>query len=353
MTPAIAPERRAVSVGRYDHGDARWNRFVAGFADSTYCHLAQWREVMADALGQEPVYLAATDAAGEMAGALPLVRVRSRIFGHYLVSMPFINYGGPLAAERGVSDALAAAATGLARASGADLLELRTHRDPPRGLRVCERKVTVRLPLPASADALWNGVFRAKLRSQIRRPQKEGMTFRAGRDGLVGPFYEVFSRNMRDLGTPVLPRAFFERVAKAFPGECLFGVVEHAGRPVAAGCGFLWNGSFEITWASSLREYNPSAPNMLLYWGLMETVIARGATVFDFGRCSPGGSTHRFKLQWGGREEPLPWAQWSPRAVEATPSPDRGVYRHAVRAWQRLPVPVANRLGPFFARRIP
>lgn len=353
MTPAVAPERRVVSIGRYDHGDVAWNRFVAASRDSTYCHLAQWREVMADVLGQEPVYLAASDDAGDLVGALPLVRVRSRLFGHFLVSMPFVNYGGPLAAERAVRDALASAAANLARASGADLLELRTHRDPPHGLRVSERKVTVRLPLPETADALWNGVFRAKLRSQIRRPQKDGMTFVAGREELVEPFYEVFSRNMRDLGTPVLPRAFFTRLARVFPHECLFGVVEHSGRPVAAGCGFLWSGSFEITWASSLREHNSSSPNMLLYWGLMETVIARGAKVFDFGRCSPGGSTHRFKLQWGGTEEPLPWAQWSPRSLDATPSPDRGVYRHAVRAWQRLPVPVANLLGPFFARRIP
>lgn len=333
-----------------DDGTA-WDAFVAGAAGSTFCHLAGWREVMAEVLGHECRYLAAEAEDGTWSGVLPLVRVRGGIFGHYLLSMPFLNDGGPLGDAR-TREALAAAATGEAKKLGVDLLEMRVREPLGGGLAESRRKVTVLLPLPDTAEELWEKGFRAKLRSQVRRPQKEGLATRFGADQ-AAPFYEVFSRNMRDLGTPVLPRAFFERVARVFPGQARFAVVYSGDTPVAAGCGFAWRGEFEITWAASLREFNSVSPNMLLYWSLMERAIGEGVRVFNFGRCTPGAGTHRFKLQWGGRDLPLPWAQWSPAGVAATPSPDRPVFRLATAAWQRLPVPVANLVGPVLARRLP
>src|SRR5207247_15197 len=118
---------------------------------------------------------------------------------------------------------------------------------------------------------------------------------------------------------PVLPRAFFERLATTFGGLVVFGAVYRGAQPIAAGCGFAWRDEFEMTWASSLREHNRSAPNMLLYWSFMEQMIARGMRVFDFGRCTAGSGTHRFKQQWGGADVPLPWLQWSSRNTAATP----------------------------------
>jgi FemAB-related protein (PEP-CTERM system-associated) len=333
--------------------DAAWDRFVLETEGGTFCHLAGWREVMAETLGAECLFRAAVTEEGRYEGLLPLVRVRSRIFGHYLVSMPFLNYGGPIgtpAAQR----LLAGWAAEEARRSGADLLELRTRHEMPLGeqLSTSHRKITVVLDLPETVDTLWGKGFSSKLRSQIRRPQKEGMTARFGEDQ-VEAFYEVFSRNMRDLGTPVLPRLFFEWLPRAFPEQVIFGVIYHEDRPVAAGCGFLWGGEFEMTWASSLREYNRQAPNMLLYWSFMEEMIRDGAHLFNFGRCTPGEGTHRFKLQWGSRDLALPWAQWSPRGVDSTPSPDRPVFQLATAAWRRIPVGVANRVGPLLARQIP
>lgn len=332
---------------------ASWNRFVAETEGGTFCHLAGWREVMADTLGAECLFRAVVADDGRYQGVLPLVRVRSRIFGHYLVSMPFLNYGGPIgtpAAER----LLLEWAREEAQRSGADLLELRTRHAASQGeeFSTSNRRITVVLDLPEEPETLWSKGFPSKLRSQIRRPQKEGMTARFGADQ-VAAFYEVFSRNMRDLGTPVLPRRFFEYLQRVFPAEVKFGVVYHGDIPVAAGCGFTWGGEYEMTWASSLREYNRQAPNMLLYWSFMEEAIRDGVRLFNFGRCAPGGGTHRFKLQWGSRDLALPWAQWSPRGVAATPSPERPVFQLATAVWQRLPVAVANRVGPVLARRIP
>jgi len=347
-TPGAAVPVRVREAGAED---AAWDGFVAAAEGSTFCHLAGWRGIMADVLGHECRYLVAEAEDGAWTGVLPLVRVRSRLFGHYLLSMPFLNDGGPLGDPQARS-VLAARGGDEARRLGVDLLELRV-REPVGGeLTESRRKVTVLLPLPETPGELWEKGFRAKLRSQIRRPQKAGLTTRFGADE-VAPFYEVFSRNMRDLGTPVLPRAFFERIARTFPEQAVFATVYSGSTPVAAGCGFAWRGEFEVTWASALREFNPVSPNMLLYWSLMERAIGLGVKTFNFGRCTPGGGTHRFKLQWGGADLPLPWAQWSAGGVAATPSPDRPAFRLATAAWQRIPVPLANLLGPVLARRLP
>ncbi len=339
-----------ISVAPLDGNESAWDAFATSTADSTFCHLSGWRRVMADVFGHACHYLSASDEDGVCRAVLPLVRVRSPLFGDYLVSMPFLNAGGPIGAPDGVT-ALVEHAAMLARRLRVDLLELRARQHLPAPLRVSSRKITVRLDLPDSAAALWDG-FNPKLRSQIRRPQKEGFDARFGPDQ-VDAFYEVFAINMRALGTPVLPRRFFERIAERFPGLVVFGAVYRAAQPVAAGCGFVWRDEFEMTWASSLREHSRLAPNMLLYWSFLEHVIGRGVRVFDFGRCTPGGGTHRFKQQWGAADVPLPWLQWSSRSLAATPSPDRPTFRVASAVWRHLPLAVTNRIGPLLARQLP
>ena len=332
-----------------DGDTAAWDEFVRAADQSSFCHLSAWREIFEEVLGAQCLYRAAVDT-DRWQGVLPLVRVRSRMFGHYLVSLPFLNDGGPLGTQA-ARGRLATAAVDDARRSGADLLELRVRDGAGLDLAVSSRKITVVLPLPQDAQQLFQQ-FPAKLRSQIRRPMKEGLTVRFGADQCE-PFYEVFARTMRDLGTPVLPRAFFQRIAAAFPDVALFGVVYRGTEPLAAGCGFVWRDEFELTWAGALRESRRIAANMLLYWSFMQQVIGRGVRLFNFGRCTPGGGTHLFKRQWGGVDLPLPWGQWSPRAVSATPSPERPVYRAAAAVWRRLPLSIVNRLGPRLARRLP
>lgn len=331
---------------------AEWDAFVAASDDASFCHHGAWREIMSSVLRHECLYRAAVDADGHWQGILPLVRVRSAVFGHYLVSMPFLNYGGPVGTEA-ARRLLARDAAVEARRSGVRLLELRSRGGlVPGDLAVAHRKVTVVLDLPDSEEALWRDVFRAKLRSQIRRAERSEPEWRYGHDE-VNPFYDVFARHMRDLGTPVLPRSWFDAIASRFGEHVIFGAIYRGDTPVAAGCGFQWRDEFEMTWAASLREHSREAPNMLLYWSFMKEMIRKGVRVFNFGRCTPGGGTHRFKLQWGGRDEPLPWAQWSPAGVAATPSPDSLKYRLAGAVWQRIPLPVATRLGARLARSLP
>lgn len=335
-------------VARYTGSTAEWDRFVRAQPGWTHFHLHGWRDIMHEVMGHDTPYLAAYQD-GALAGVLPLVRVKSALFGHFVVSVPFLNYGGPLGSDDAVR-ALASHAVEMSRREGVKVLELRSRAALPLDLQVSHRKITVLLDMTGGADAVWKRL-ESKVRSQVRRPQKDGVTVRMGSDQ-VGPFHDVFSRHMRDLGTPALPRALFEAIARTFPDEATFACAYLNDRPVACGCGFRWDDEFEITWASSLREFNRQAPNMLVYWELMRQTADAGVTTFNFGRCTPGGNTHKFKRQWGTRDEPLWW--YEHRAPGATtPAEGHGAAGLGPRVWRRLPLGVATALGPHVVRFIP
>jgi serine/alanine adding enzyme len=349
----------AVTAGAFAGTGVEWDTFVRSHADATPCHLYGWRDVMRTVFGHECVYLEARDGAGRLAGVLPLVRVKSPLFGHFLVSMPFLNYGGPIGSTSAIA-LLAAAAAERAKRDGVTLLELRSRGPwpvtPASGWTTSTRKITVVRDLPGGgAPALWKQLD-GKVRSQVRRPQKEGITVQIGPDQLA-PFFEVFAQHMRDLGTPTQPRRLFEAIATAFPDDVWFGCAYLGGAPVAAGCGFRWRGEFEMTWASALVAHKRISPNMLLYWSFMERAADMGLTTFNFGRCTPGSGTHRFKSQWGARDEQLWWYDWHAgtaggRAAK-TPSPDDSAYAWGPRVWKRMPLAVATALGPRIVKYIP
>ena len=348
--PARASTVESLSISEVSTA-AEWDAFVRDTPESTFCHLYGWKAVMRDVLGHTSIYLAARDPDGAIQGVLPLVRVRG-LLGHFLISIPFMNDGGPIGTEEACS-ALAAYALEEARRSSAGLLELRSRRAVPGELQTSFRKVAVHLPLPETVEALWATTFKAKLRSQVRRPAKEGMTAKAGVHQMDA-FYRVFARNMRDLGTPVLPRSFFETLQSTFGERVMFTAVFTAdGIPAAASCCLQWRDEIEVTWASSLREFNKLSPNMLLYGTMMEQAIGRGVRTFNFGRSTPGAATHRFKQQWGGVDIPLPWASWSSVEDAGTPSADGAGLRLAQAMWKHVPLFVANRLGPVLSRQLP
>lgn len=340
----------ALRIEQFHGSSSEWDGFVQAQPQWTAFHLYAWRPLITSLYGHEAPFLCARHEDGSIAGVLPLVRVRSRLLGHYIVSMPFVSYGGPLGSEAAVRD-LANAAVETARRDGADLMELRSQHPLPLDLPVSNRKITVTLPLIGGPEAVLKALP-AKVRSQTRRPFKEGVTVRFGPD-VVDDFHQVFARHMRDLGTPAQPRALFRGIAERFGDNAWFGCAYLAGVPVACGAGFKWRDEFEITWASSLREHNKISANMGLYWAFIERAAAEGLTRFNFGRCTPGGATHRFKSQWGAVDEPLWWYQDSADGGKGTPSADSAKFRLATQVWQRLPLPLATLLGPRIVRFIP
>jgi FemAB-related protein (PEP-CTERM system-associated) len=215
-----------------------------------------------------------------------------------------------------------------------------------------QKKLGFSRPLPDSAEALWTGLDR-KVRNQVRKAQKDGLTQTSGGVELVDDFYGVFATNMRDLGTPVFPRALFSEAAAVFPDRTRFFVVAKDNCPVAGGVALLFRDTVLVPWASSLREFRQHSPNMLLYWAMMEWAIAQHARVFDFGRSSIGAGTQQFKEQWGGVARPL---HTEYRLLTRQTVPDQGTtspkMQLAIKLWTKLPVPIATRAGCLVSRHL-
>jgi len=343
----------AVTEVRTDDAGKAWDRYVQDHPLASGYHLLAWGRVVEKACGHRTFYLMATDAHQEVRGVLPLVFLSSRFFGRFLVSMPFFNYGGVLADTPEAQGTLLEAAIALAKTLTATHIELRHQTFIDTNWPSKQHKVSMRLDLPSNYDTLCKA-FPSKLRSQIRRAQKEEMTVRIAASELLGDFYQIFVRNMRDLGTPVYGRRFFEAILDTFPADTRICVVYLKQRPVAAGflCGF--RNTLEIPWASSDRRYNHLGPNMLLYSSVLEFACREGFRQFDFGRSSAASGTYRFKEQWGARPVPLHWYYWSSHGrTMSEVDHDSSMYSVAIRIWRRLPVAVTRIIGPAIVRQIP
>jgi FemAB-related protein (PEP-CTERM system-associated) len=339
-------------------------RFLADApAQTGVCHEHDpgWLRVLRESMGHRTLALVARDGgvSGAMAGYLPLALVKSRLFGRFLVSLPYLNRAGIVAADDGVGNELMDAATGLADRFGVQYLELRHHERALTHQSIShnrDEKVRMVLDLPGDPDALWSG-FNAKVRNQVRKGEKADLAIRFGGADLLDGFYDVFSTNMRDLGTPVYPCKLFSSILETFAGGAELALVSHAGRAVAGA--LLLHGrahgvvETQVPSASCLRDANHTNANMWMYHRLLLRAIERGAGVFDFGRSSPGSGTYRFKKQWGATARPTTWQYYLRRGDIGAVRPDNPRYQRRIATWQRLPVWVTRLVGPRIVRGIP
>jgi FemAB-related protein (PEP-CTERM system-associated) len=213
-------------------------------------------------------------------------------------------------------------------------------------------KVHLRLDLPATPEKLL-AQFPSKLRSQVNKARKNGLTVHWGGRDLLGAFYRVFSHNMRDLGTPVYGKRLFRSLLEQFPDRAEICVVRAEQQPVAAALLLHGWGVTEVPSASSLRQFNHTSANMLLYWHLLERTVQRGQDVFDFGRSTRDSGPHRFKSQWGASPASAEWQYYQRSGSVTAMRTDNPRYQRLIRLWQRLPVALTRWLGPPIARGIP
>jgi FemAB-related protein (PEP-CTERM system-associated) len=330
-----------------------WDAFVRLTPGAGLYHLSGWRRIIEDTFGHETIYVSASRA-GTIVGILPLTIFRSRVFGNFAVSLPFVDGGGICATEERVSRLLADCAASVAARGRLSYVELRHVSRQRPDLPVRQHKVGMALRLAPELGAAW-AVLDRKVRNQVRKAEKSGLSERRGGLELLDAFYDVFSRNMRDLGTPVYPRHFFARIISTFADSSTVFVVEDQQRtPVAAAIGLVHRSTLAVPWASSLRQFRTLSPNSLLYWRMIEHAIASGMTTFDFGRSTPGEGTYQFKEQWGARPTPLHW-EYVLELGRPLPdlTPKNPKFRAAIAAWKRLPVPVTRWIGPHIIRSIP
>jgi serine/alanine adding enzyme len=312
-----------------------------------------WPLVLSRGLDHTPFWLEVLKD-GRCCGLVCLAYVRSVLFGRFLVSLPYLNYGGILADDPAAARLLIDRAVELADELKVRYLELR-HRlaieHPSLGDKATG-KVNMHLALPGSAEELWMRLP-CKVRNEVRKAKKHDFAVTWGSHDLLADFHHVFSRNMRDLGTPVYSRRVFQSILDHFPQRAEICVVRAAARPIAAGILLHGWGVTEVPSASSLRSYNHTCANMLMYWHLLERAIERKQAVFDFGRCTPHGNTYRFKTQWGAKPERTEWQFYLRHGRIGEMNPSNPRFERHVRRWQRLPVWVTRILGPRIVRGIP
>jgi FemAB-related protein (PEP-CTERM system-associated) len=348
--PRQAPMVEIVRSADVDKG---WDRFVEHHPEATVAHLAGWGRAFARAYGHEPIYLSAMEA-GERVGVLPLVLIQSRLFGRRLVSMPFLDYGGVLAEPgRGVEAALVDAALALARERRAASLGLRQFTPAPLPWPVADDRATMLLAL-TTEEAVWKALP-SERRNRVRKGEKQGLTARWCGAEALDAFYRVYAANMRDLGSPPHGRAFFAQVLAELPGTARVLLVDDRdGRTVGAAVCLVFRDTVMVPWVSSLREAFALCPNFVLYWEVIRFGCRQGYGSLDLGRSYRHAGTFEFKRQWGARPHALPWI-FLDAMDGAAPPVDRDASRFGplVQAWKRLPLPVANAVGPWVRKQVP
>jgi FemAB-related protein (PEP-CTERM system-associated) len=313
----------------------------------------RWLTALGQGLRHESHWIYSAD--GErIVGSLPLLFVRGPLFGRFLVSLPYVNTAGVRSDSPDVARRLVDRAVKLADELDVRYLELRheTPLDYPALTHQRTDKVHMRLALPSDADKLWSSL-KAKVRNQVRKGESAGLTAHWGGRDLLDDFYEVFSRNMRDLGTPVFAQGLFGAILAAFGPRAELCVVRIGHKPVAGALLIHEPQRTQVPSASSLRQYNATNANMWMYWQLLRRAAERGQSEFDFGRSTIDSNTYRFKKQWGAEPHPSTWQYHVRRGDIGDLRPDNPKYQLSIAIWRRLPVWLTRCVGPAIVRGIP
>jgi FemAB-related protein (PEP-CTERM system-associated) len=337
-------------------GEAAWDAFVAAHPQGTFFHRAAWRGVIERAFGHRTHYLMA-ERDGAVVGVLPLGHVTSPLFGNTFISVPFCVYGGPLAVEQEAFSALTEAASALLPGSRATALEFRFLSTPPEGwldpaawVARSDLYVTFRKAITASDDANLKAIPR-KQRAVVRKGIERGLTSSVDRD--VATLYPIYAESVRNLGTPVFARRYFSLLADAFGDDLDIVTIRDGETAVASVMNFYWRDEVLPYYGGGTAAARACHANDFMYWEVMRRAAARGCRMFDYGRSKVGTGAFAFKKNWGFEPAPLQYCfRLAPGAVVPEVNPLNPKFRLFIAAWKRLPLPVANLIGPHVVRGV-
>lgn len=336
----------------HNNDQQNWNAYINQHLNATPYHNFAWVRSVESAYGHKNASVLATIKHGEhekIVGVLPAVKMQIPFKGARLCSLPYCDVGFALADNDDIRDQL------LTQLQATHLPPMKyEYRDSEHQVLTQDKpgqKVRMILPLPDSSEKLMSD-FKSKLRSQIKKAQKNGLHFEIGcNQQLLNHFYQVFIRNMRKLGSPVHSKAWYQCLFEQYKSDMLISVVYSDTTPVGAGIVLLNKNKACIPWASTLAEFNRLAPNMLLYWSLLEYVSDHGMTQFDFGRSTFGEGTFKFKQQWGAEPVVLNWCLPNLTKTDETTNlaanTEPGKIRTLVEnTWSVMPIGFTTWLGP-------
>jgi FemAB-related protein (PEP-CTERM system-associated) len=342
------------SVKRLDSKDqgaaALWDAFVLGCPQATFFHLAGWQRMVGEVFGHDTYFLYA-EQDGILQGVLPLAHVNSWLFGNSLVGLPFAVYGGVAAIDESAAALLEAEAQAIARKLGVDHLELRNvaarHDDWPAQ----DLYVTFRRPIEPDEEANMLAIPR-KQRAMVRKGIKNGLV--AHIDTTVDRFFALYADNVHRHGTPAMPKRYFQALMQEFGPSCeVLTVTDPGGRPLSSVMSFYFRDEVLPYYAGDDEAARDLAANDFKYWELMRRACSRGLKVFDYGRSKQGTGSYAFKKNWGFDPAPLHY-EYCLYKRDAIPqnNPSNAKYKLMIEAWRRMPIGLANWLGPFIVRNL-
>jgi FemAB-related protein (PEP-CTERM system-associated) len=333
-----------------EQGESRWDAYVEKAPAATFFHRAGWRRVIEKSFSHKTYYVY-VEKAGAVTGVLPLVHLKSRLFGSALVSIPFAVYGGPVADDPAAHDLLDAHALELANKLDVEYLEYRS-REPSRPDWACRDDLyfTFRRAIEVDPEKNLKAIPR-KQRAVVRQSLEKGLE--AVVEETADTVYAVYAESVRNLGTPVFARKYFRNLKQEFGKDCELLAIRKDGKPVSGVLSFYFRDEVLPYYGGGTFDARKLGANDLMYWDLMRRAGQAGYRVFDFGRSKAGTGAFSFKKNWGFTPVPLHY-EYRLRRIDGIPdhNPLNPKYRLMIAAWKRLPLPVANTLGPFIVRNL-
>lgn len=328
-----------------------WDNYVFNHENASAYHRFAWQEAVHSTYNHKVMGLIAREYTTEkVVGVLPAVLMKTPLLGKKLCSLPFCDVGYAIADSDEIQNQLIEYLIQQGATTGSKHVEVRDIAATPEETKLlANKKVRMLLPLPSDSHALMAS-FKSKLRSQIRKAEKNGLTVQLGLSRvLIDDFYKVYTQNMRDLGSPVHAKRWFQNIVSAYGDNCIVSVVYKDDIAIGGGLVIKNNTQASIPWASTLRDYNRLAPNMLLYWSLLAHCADNDISTFDFGRSTYEEGTYRFKKQWGATPQLLDWqvdgksnSLTNETASDTTPSKVRPAIESV---WRKLPLNLTITVG--------
>ncbi len=328
-----------------------WSKYVAAHPAATFFHRSAWKSVIEDSMDYPGSYLMAFDNERVM-GIYPLFILSTGLFGTMGISLPYLNYGGILADSIEVEKLLIDEANNIGRTAGCRYIELRQRFPLKCDLPLSQRKVVSLIPLQGGHEQVFSRLHQ-NVRNKIRKSKKNGVIVQQGVEYL-SDFYDVYARNLRDMGTPVLSRRFFECMVETFPQHVRVYRATHQGKTIGAKIVLIDRDTCYFVWVASIREDLSYAPVHALNWTAIEDACTAGCKNVDFGRSTTESTHQDFKKYWGVESHILPWA-YQLLNCDNIPGLNKENPKFAVfiATWKRLPLFLSRLLGPPLARRLP
>jgi FemAB-related protein (PEP-CTERM system-associated) len=340
----------AVTVRTLDR-DAlvRWDAYVMTHPDATFFHRAGWKRVIEQAFGHRTHFLVA-ERDGDLVGVLPLAEIKSVLFGHGLGSLPFCAYGGILADDEAAYRALDQTAQTLARQLKVGALEYRNQAAQHTDWPTKDLYVTFKKAIEPETEANMNAIPR-KQRAMVRKGIKAGLMGEIDTD--TTRFFQAYSASVHRLGTPVFSRKFFRLLKDEFGDDCEVLTIVLDGNVIASVMSFYFRDEVLPYYGGGVDAARAVAGNDFMYWELMRRACERGLKVFDFGRSKRGTGSFDFKKNWGFEPTPLHYEYFLVGDQEVPEiNPLNPKYRLFIQAWKKMPLALANVIGPHIVKNL-